>query len=140
MISEATLRAFSATIFYSSHDEHWLPKTLPACVISGQNPLCILQPRQQNVMLHYSLCNYLDRLFPSCDKEEIVGRASDGFWQEDCWVVYGLTTEQALPIASLFGQLAFFYLDENGRQVILCNHHENEEAAIAAAQNGYGWK
>lgn len=121
MIPKVTSLAFSSTILCFPHGEHWRPKMLPACVISGQNPLCILQPRHQNVMFHYSLRNYLDRLLPAYDKEEIVGKALDNSWQEDCWAVYGLTIKQALPIASLFGQLAFFYFDDNGRQIVQCN-------------------
>jgi hypothetical protein len=111
---------FSAVILSFPSGESWSPKELPAFVISGQNPLCISQPHQQNIMLHQSLCNYLDRLFPSCTKEEIIGQSPDGSWKEDCWAIYGLTMEEAKSIARLFVQLAIFHFDDNGRNVIDC--------------------
>lgn len=110
--------AFSAAILSLPSGKAWAPATLPAFIISGQNPLCIPQSQQQNAMLHHSLRNYLDRLFPACKKEEIIGQSPDGSWKEDCWAVYGLTMEEAKAIASLFSQEAIFYFGSNGREII----------------------
>jgi hypothetical protein len=77
-------------------------------------------------MFHYSLRNYLDRLFPSCKKQEIIGQSLDGSWKEDSWAVYGLTMEEAKSIAKLFSQDAIFYVDDNGKTIINCRENHGE--------------
>ena len=98
-------------------DDWPLPE--PCHVITAWNPDSLLTSGDQNGEAN-------DRLEATIIRhggaiEPVVGRSSDNTWNEDSFLVVGVSREQAADIGQSFGQLAIFELDRHSVHVVRCD-------------------
>lgn len=97
-----------------------IPISMPAHVISAQNPYEHFLGEEENSRRTYLLEKYLRTRPEAKDLVRVFGRSADpnSIWQEECWAVSGLSRSQAVQIGRLFQQRAIFELTEDSIIVI----------------------
>jgi hypothetical protein len=104
--------------------ELFLPAdALPAFVVSAQNRNGRQDSESYNQRAHALLQAQLKAYCPTMI-EELIGQSPDEQWKELCWLVAGISLEQALTLGRRYQQLAIFsFTMEKGeiiRKVLEC--------------------
>lgn len=84
--------------------------TSPAFVLSAWNPGSVWVAADRNHAAHRRLRESLERR--GATVTEVVGHSGDRQWSEECYLIEGLQAAQVAELGVLFGQVAFFELDE----------------------------
>jgi hypothetical protein len=117
------LDLYDTTLVSTLHPVHgWTDPALVAIernqgavVVTAWNPGVARPSVDENRRANEELLNQL--LATGHEVWRADGRAPDGTFAEEGWIVWGLPMEQGVALAISFGQLAIYAYDETGQRV-----------------------
>lgn len=87
------------------------PYTSPAFVLTAWNPGSVWVSAERNHAANRRLQESLEQR--GATVTEVVGHSADRGWKEESFLIEGLQAAQVAELAVLFGQVAYFELDED---------------------------
>jgi len=107
------------------------PYTSPAFVLSAWNPGSVWVSAERNHAANRRLRESLERR--GATVTEVVGHSVDREWSEESFLIEGLKAAQVAELGVLFGQVAYFELDEDHMKV--CDSTTMEPVRSAQRRN-----
>ena len=104
---------------WSAAQNQALPLKTPIHTITACNPFENILTNDENNLRNHSLQEYIETL--NLEFKPVIGRSSNGDWQENSFAIYGFTRSQACQLAQTFGQRAIFELTKKELLVIDAN-------------------
>lgn len=106
-----------AGIVWSGRQAVDRPPSSPVAVITAWNPFSQLRAAEVNHAANHDLLRKIltrsGETDVTADVVEAVGRSTDGSWSEECFVVTGLSPNDACRLAREFDQYAVFELTDD---------------------------